>query len=142
MLSNLATSGYIVGLHILFWWITNNTSLDWWFFYWNTNKLNDGYVLPRVMDLFRTNNNIYTIVAWIFVNEIKWCSLGGLVVKPWYILVIGHYQHIISSFNISLSWLSPKVKKVWNVCKLVQGGGKCCNMVGILICHFMWRYSY
>ena len=41
----------------------------------------------------------YTIVAWIFTNENKYCTLGGLVVKEWYTLVIGHYKYIIKARN-------------------------------------------
>ena len=51
-------------------------------------------------------------------------------------LVIGHYKYIAS-----LSWLSPKAEKVWNVSRL-QGGGKYYNVVIISMSHFVQRYLY
>ena len=40
-----------------------------------------------------------TFVPWVFANEYQWCTLGGLTVKGWYLLVRSPYKYIVSSCN-------------------------------------------
>ena len=65
MMSNIATSGDIVGLHFLLGGqlITQALTDGSLNFYRNMNKLNNGYVFPQIMDLFGRNNKIYTIIT-------------------------------------------------------------------------------
>ena len=84
---------------------------------WNLKLPNDDYVFPQILDLFERNYKIYIIVAWIFAIEDKCCTLGRLTVTRWCTLVTGHQKYIYHHVMTSLSWLSPKVENIWNVCK-------------------------
>ena len=96
--------------------------------------------LIRFKILYVPNNlRRFTMVAWIFADACKWCSLGGLIVKGW--LVHTCYTSL-QIYSIIIHWhhclgyhLKQKMYGIY--IGQMQGCGKFCNIISIHIFHFV-----
>ena len=102
---------------------------------WNLKIPNNDYIFPKLW-IYLGDITWYTIVAWIFAIENKWCTLVHACYKSLQLYCV------IMQWHHYLGYLQKQKMCARIYVGRMHDGGKCYNVVGIPICHFVQRYSY